>query len=642
LAACPEAFALVTMTQEHPQDQWGGRAFAPDSCGGFSSLSPGERARVRALCHSADIMRAFAPGGALFEVVKLGAEVPWVVMDTNEPLAASLAAEVGIPHIMARLLVNRGVAGASEARAFLEPDLSQLHDPALLPDLEAGAERLARAVERGERICVHGDYDVDGVTSTALLVRTLRALKADVCHRLPHRRLEGYGIKPAAVEEAAGQGVSLIVTCDCGITAFEAIDLASERGIDVIVTDHHEPGSELPRAVAVIDPKRSDAEYPFTELAGVGVALKLAQALVRRLGHSEESFLSRFVDLAALGTVGDVVPLLGENRIIVKHGLEAIPVSKKIGLRTMLRSAGIDGKPVTAYSLGFVLGPRINAVGRMDDANGALRLLLTTDEDEARNLAREMERFNTERRAEQERILSQALEQVAAKDLDSTRVLVLSADGWNSGVIGVVAGKLCESFGRPTIVISRDEESGIGGGSARSTPPFVMIDGLRECSDLLEGFGGHAQAAGLAVRLDKLGAFEERINALAAELIPKEELVPRIEVEAELEPADISDALAEAISAMEPFGEGNPEPLFMTRGLSVLEKRRVGDGSHLKLRVQSKGRPPLDCIAFGLGDCQDAVELGSCVDLCYSIRLNTYNGARSAQLVGKAIRKCEQ
>jgi len=568
------------------------------------------------------------------------AEIAWTVIETDDALVDRLASEAGVSPIIARLLVNRGITTPDEANSFFSPSFSHLYDPSLLPDLDVGVERLARAVESGEKICIHGDYDVDGITSTALLVRTLRALKANVSHRLPHRHREGYGIKPLAVEEALERGVGLIVTCDCGVTACDTVEIANERGIDVIVTDHHEPGPELPRAVAVINPKRADAAYPFPELAGVGVAFKFAQGLVKRLGLSQDSFISEFIDLAAIGTVGDVVPLIGENRIIVKHGLEALPQSKKVGLRTILKSAGLDGKPLTAYSLGFVIGPRINAVGRMGDAAAALRLLLTGDEAEAWTLTRDMERLNQERRAEQERILAEALEQVESKDLASTRVLVLSGAGWNSGVVGIVAGKICESYNRPTIMISRDEETGMGGGSARSTPAFVMIEGLRACADLLAGFGGHAQAAGLGIELAKLPEFEERINTLAAEWIPEEELVPRVEVEAELQSRDITEELADALVRMEPFGEGNPEPLFMTRGLSVVEKRRVGDGSHLKLRVRANDGQPIDCIAFGLGDAHDDLELGGCVDLCYNIRLNMFNGTRSVQLIGKAIRKC--
>ncbi|MCE5197493.1 MAG: single-stranded-DNA-specific exonuclease RecJ [Armatimonadota bacterium] len=565
-------------------------------------------------------------------------DIVWTVVECDDEAAERLANEIGMPGIIGRLLVNRGITTAAEAARFLNPSLSHLHDPYLLPDLDAGVDRLAAALKTGERICVHGDYDVDGVTSTALLVRALRALKANVQYRVPHRRRDGYDIKPHAIDECAQDGVGLVVTCDCGINAHETVNRASELGIDVIITDHHEPGYELPGAVAVINPKRSDSTYPFTGLAGVGVAFKFAQGLVKKLGLSEEAFVSRFVDLAALGTVGDVVPLLGENRDIVKYGLEAIPLSKKIGLRTMLKSTGVDGKTLSAYHLAFVLGPRINAVGRMDDARAALDLFLTKDEEEAKSLTLDMERHNTERKAEQERILAQAMEQVSSKDLSSTRVLVLHHDGWNSGVVGIVAGRICETFTRPAILISRDEESGQGGGSARSICSFNMLEGLRHCADLLGRFGGHALAAGLHIPLANLDAFEEKINAYAMDVIPEEELAPRIEVEAELQPTDINRKLADTLACMEPFGEGNPEPMFMSRGFTVLSRQRVGDGSHLKMRVQGENAPPIDCIAFKLGHLADQLQLGSSVDLCYNIRLNKFNGSETVQLVGAAIR----
>ena len=570
----------------------------------------------------------------------------WVVLECDEARAESLAHEAGLPPVIARLLLARGVTTAADVAAFLNPSLDHLHDPSLLPDLDVGVDRLIAAIQSGEKICVHGDYDVDGVTSTALLVRTLRALKANVGYHLPHRRRDGYGIKPAAVADAVRDGVKLILTCDCGITACETVHRANEAGIDVIVTDHHEPGPELPRATAVINPKREDAVYPFPELAGVGVAFKLAQGLVRKLGHNEEAFVTRFTDLAALGTVGDVVPLLGENRTLVKHGLEAIPLSKKIGLRTMIKSTGLEGKPLTAYYLAFVLGPRINAAGRMADATAALRLLLTTEDAEAWTLVREIERHNTDRRAEQERILGEAMEQAGPKAEAGARVLVLSKEGWNRGVIGIVASKICECFGRPAILVSRDEAAGVGGGSARSVPEFNLIEALRACADLLDTFGGHALAAGVTVQLAKLDEFEERINSLAFEAIPEEELVPRIEVEAEIGPAEITRELADAIASMEPFGMGNPEPLFVTRDMAVLQRQRVGDGSHLKFQLQGAhpeqgrgaGLPPVDCIGFGLGDLADSLHLGEHVDVCYSIRLNDYNGANSVQLVAKDIR----
>lgn len=560
-------------------------------------------------------------------------------MQCDDLQVASLAREAGLPEIIARLLVLRGIQSAQDARAFMDPTLDHLHDPSLLPDLDAGVDRLHTAIESGEKILIHGDYDVDGVTSTALLVRSLRALKAEVAYRLPHRRKDGYGIKPAVIGEAAKLGAKVIVTCDCGITACDTAEAAHEAGIDLVITDHHEPSDELPRATAVIDPKREDALYPFPELAGVGVAMKLAQGLVRKLGYDDAAYLSRFTDLAALGTVGDVVPLLGENRSIVKHGLLAMSGSKKIGLRTMLRSAGLEGKVLTAYYLGFVLGPRINAAGRMADATSALRLLLTTEEPEAVQLTTEMERHNAERRAEQERIVAEAMELAEPKVAAGSRVLVLSKEGWNRGIVGIVASKICECFGRPAILISRDEAKGIGGGSARSVPEFSMIDALRQCADLLVTFGGHMLAAGVTVDLVKLDEFEERINSIAFEAIPEEELLPRIDVDAELGAESITRELATALASMEPFGTGNPEPLFVTRNLALAQKQRVGDGSHLKFQVRANGQPAIDCIGFGLGDFANSLQLGSLVDLCYNVRFNTFNGYESVQLVAKDIRE---
>jgi len=568
------------------------------------------------------------------------AEPEWIIAECDEPAAARLSDELNIPAILGRLLALRGISTTDEARSFLDPALSSLHDPFLLPDLEPGVERLAKAVESGERIRIHGDYDVDGVTGTALLVRTLTKLNASVDHHLPHRRRDGYDIKPRAVEAASKDGVALVVTCDCGITACETVARANQLGVDVIVTDHHEPGETLPDALAVINPKREDACYPFPQLAGVGVAMKLAQGLVRRLGFKEESFLNRFIDLAALGTVGDVVPLLGENRIIVSKGLSAIETSKKVGLRTIVDHTNREGKPITAHYLGFVIGPRINAAGRMDDAGIALRLLLTSDESEARELIGRMERHNRERRAEQERILTEAKAQAESKYTQSTRVLVLAGSGWNSGVVGIVAGKICESYGRPAILLTLDSESGFAHGSARSLPSFSMIEGLRACSDLLGRFGGHELAAGVSLPLANLSEFEQRINEIAETVIPPEELVPAVEADAEIAPSEITMELACLLSRMEPFGPGNPEPLFVTRGVSVAEVKRVGDGSHLRMTIREQGRQPLTCIGFGLGDLASDIDVGTRVDLCHHVQINRFNGSESVQLVLEAVRPC--
>lgn len=562
----------------------------------------------------------------------------WVVTECDEGAVARLASDADVSPVLARLFINRGLTTATAVREFLAPSLDALHDPFLLPDMQSAVDRLAAAVLNGELICIHGDYDVDGVTGAALLVRTLRALGANVAYRLPHRRREGYDIKAATVEELAGNGVRLIVTCDCGINAVEAVEKANELGVDVIVSDHHEPGADLPRAVAVVNPKRRDASYPFPELAGVGVAYKLAQALVIKLDSNEESFKAKFVDLVTLGTVADVVPLVGENRVFVKHGLESFATSRKTGIQSMLNLVNTSGKPLSTFMLSYVLAPRINAVGRMDDATKALELLLTQDEAEAAALVAEMERHNTDRKAEQERILREAVEQVEAKDLESCPVLVLSAEGWNTGVVGIAAGKICEQYARPTILLCRDESCGMGFGSARSTECFDILEALRQCDGLLHRYGGHCAAAGLSVDLANLEAFELAVNDYAAETLEPEELVPRIVLDAELSAGDISRQLADSLVQMEPFGVGNPEPLFLSRDMKVLDRQRVGDGSHLRLRVSGNGSGSLSCIGFGLGGLEDSLELGSSVDMCYAIRLNTYNGVESVQLVVKAIR----
>lgn len=565
-------------------------------------------------------------------------DMEWVVTECDKTKVAQLAGEAGIPQTIAHLLINRGLTTADDIKNFFNPNLTHLHDPSLLPDLDKGVDRIVRAIKDGEKICVHGDYDVDGVTSAALLVRTLRALKANVGYRLPHRKHDGYDIKPATVEEIAANGVKLIVTCDCGTSAIQSVERANELGVDIIITDHHEPGAVLPPAIAVINPKRRDAAYPFPELAGVGVALKVAQGIVRKLGYSVDSFTNRFVDLAALGTVADVVPLLDENRAIVKYGLQAIPATKKLGIQTMLKVTKLTDKPLTAYYLGFVLGPRINAVGRMDDATKALELFLTQDKQEARMLAEEMEHHNSDRRMEQEKIYQEAIEQIESKDLEITPILVLSSEGWNTGVVGIVAGKICEQYSRPAILLNRDEVCGMGCGSARSIPEFNLVEGLRQCGDLLDRYGGHALAAGLSISLDNLEEFEERINDIAANVLGVEEIMPRLVLDAELQPMEIDHDLADALVNMEPFGMSNPEPVFLTRNLTVLDRQRVGDGSHLRMRVTGDGGSPMTCIAFGMGELAESVQLGSVIDLCYNIRLNTFNGVESVQLIGKAIR----
>jgi len=565
-------------------------------------------------------------------------EARWLLAECEDEIASRLAAELGISPVIARLLAVRGITTAEEANDFLNPSLDSLHEPLLLPDVEPAVNRLARALAAGEKIMVHGDYDVDGVTSAALLVRVLRALKGDVIYRLPHRRNEGYDIKPAAVDEARGAGVSLIITSDCGVTAFETVKRANELGLDIIVTDHHEPETELPPALAVINPKRHDSRYPFRDLAGVGVAFKLMDALATSMGH-RDSFRRKFLDLVALGTVSDVSPLVGENRTLVKFGLEAMVETRKVGLRALLRRSGLEGKELQSYHLSHIIGPRINAVGRLDTARTALDLLLATKEPDAAQLAEALEKKNAERQSEQAKVVEEALERIAGVDLDNEKVLLLCGEGWNTGVVGIAASKIVEAYGRPAILLSHDGRSGICAGSGRSIEQFNLIDALRGCSDLLVRCGGHAHAAGICVRMEDLPALSRRLNEIASEVIKPEDMLPKIVVDAVLEPGELDFDLARQVAALEPFGNGNPEPVFMSPGLEVVRKERVGaSGDHLKIAVRSRADDTTECIGFGMGELDDALQLGSEIQICYNLRVNRYNGHESVQLIARDIK----
>ncbi len=566
------------------------------------------------------------------------ANVLWILPKFDQAEVQNLAREARVSETVARILINRKITTAEAVAAFLSPSLDQLHDPMLLPDMEAGIERVARALEAGEKILVHGDYDVDGVTSAALLIRSLKRLGGNVLCRVPHRKRDGYDIKPYNADEAKAEGATLIITADCGVKACETIEHAQSLGIDMVVTDHHEQGDDLPRAIAVVNPMRHDSTYPFPHLAGVGVAMKFAQALVRRMGHDEAKFLEAFIDLAALGTIADVSPLVGENRVIVKYGLQALAKSKKVGIQAMIARNGLEGKPITTYHVGFVLAPRINAVGRMDDAAIALQLMLTYDREEADTLAEVLEQRNIERQAEQAKILQSVDAKMENKDLDFYKAIVLAASDWHSGVVGIVASKVVERYSRPAILLTVNEEDGTAHGSGRSIEAFNMIDALNQCKDLLRRSGGHALAAGLSLSTDNLTEFEEKLNKIATEIIKPEDMIPRITVEGELDPTEISWELLREINRLEPFGSGNPEPVFCSSGIEVIDTGRVGgEGAHLKMKVRVHS-DRLDCIGFGMGPRQPSVQLGRSIDLCYNIRSNSYNGYDNLQLMLRDIR----
>jgi single-stranded-DNA-specific exonuclease len=566
----------------------------------------------------------------------------WIEPPRYAEAEGILSRELRVHQLTARLLINRGLTDPADADAFLNPSLSQLHDPFLLPDMEKAALRIKEAIATGERIFVHGDYDVDGVTSTALYVRTLLALKANLVYRVPHRARDGYDLKAGAVQWAHEQGATLVITSDCGIQARDAVAHANSLGMTVIVTDHHEPGDVLPAAYAIVNPHRHDSKYPFPCIAGVGVAFKTMQAVVRLCTPEHEAaYIKRFLDLVACGTVADVMPLLGENRVFASFGLKTLATTKKVGLRALLEGAKIDlTKPLSAETVGFGIGPRINAVGRLDDAAVALDLMLTNDEAEANRLVTMLNNFNIERQLMQKRMLDEAIAKVAERDFDQISVLVVAAPGWNAGVVGIVAGKLVEAFHRPTIVISVSDDGINGKGSARSIQGFDMFRGVQLCKSLLDTCGGHEMAAGLSLQMSNFDDFVRMINEHGASVITPEDLIPKLAHDGSIDPSQLSLALLDEWQQFAPFGEKNPEPKFSSSNLLICDIRRIGkDLSHLKMRVRADSMDPTDCVAWGQGHWADLAGPGDSLEMVYSPQVNEWNGRRNLQLLLKDLRQ---
>lgn len=559
-----------------------------------------------------------------------------------------LARELGITPTVAGLLIARGHTTPEAAHLFLNPCLEHLHDPFLLPDADRAADRIARALETGEKILVHGDYDVDGVAAGALMTRLLLTLGASVDCFIPHRQHDGYDLQVETVRRAAAEGVGLIVTVDCGIVAFEAAEAARELGVDLVITDHHQPDRErLPHAVAVVNPCRLDSSYPFPDLTGVGVAYKVALAVLKRRGIPDDSFRRNFLDLVALGTVSDCLPLVGENRILVRFGLEALGKSRKPGVRALLAQAKITAP--TASSIAFGLGPRLNAVGRVDAAELAMRLLLTKEEAEARELAARVERCNTERQAAQGRVVAEALEQARELDLRRTPVVVLANSHWHPGVVGIAAAKVAETTHRPAVLIALEGE--MGRGSARSVDGFHILDALRRCSEHLIRVGGHAAAAGFEIRTQEVPALREALARVASESLTGEGVTPAIVMDDLLAPHEITGRLARELGMLEPFGHGNPEPLFGSRGLAVariqrLNPRQAGTADHLKLQLRlasAQGPAPMvEAVWWRNGHRADELSENAEVDLCYRLELDTYWGDGRVRLNVREMRKSEQ
>ncbi len=551
----------------------------------------------------------------------------WRVVPAPDATASrALAAELSLPLPLAGLLVQRGFDAAS-ARTFLRPPLDDLASPHALAGMADAVREVVDAVSKHIPILVHGDYDVDGQCATALLTRALRIAGADVYPFVPHRVDDGYDFGAAGLAEAARIHAGLIITCDCGITAVDAVAQAHALGIRVVVTDHHLPGAVLPEADAVVDPQRADDTSGLGDLCGTGIAFKLVQALVEPLGLPAR-LPFHLLDLVAMATVADVVPLRGENRILVKHGLRVLASSRWAGLRALITTTGQGGGPLRAGQVGYILAPRLNAVGRIADAKDGLRLLLTDDDAEAAALAARLDALNRERQALDQRILEEVLEHVATHYADPALhpAIVLAGEGWHSGVIGIVASRVVERYGRPTFLIALDGDTGKGSG--RSIAAFDLHDALQRCGDLLLRYGGHRMAAGLTIARSEVDAFRDRLNTVAATELDVDDLGPTQKVDLELPLSDVTRELEVLLRHLEPCGMGNPAPVFGVRGVRLQDPRIVGT-NHLKATLQGTGAT-IDAIAFGCGDRAAGIG-GGRVDAAFRLELNEYRGRVTLQ-----------
>ena len=557
----------------------------------------------------------------------------WQHLPCDDAQAASLASALNLHPTVARLLCLRGFDDPETAQRFLQPSLDHLHDPFKLTGMMAAVERLEQAIARRERIAIHGDYDVDGITSTVILRRALEMLGGDVIHFIPERLKDGYGLQPAAIERLRADGVSLIVSVDCGIRGIEAAKKARDLAVDLIITDHHEPGTELPDAVAVLNPKRHDCSYPDKSLAGVGVALKVVQALCSRAGR--QKWLPAFVKIAAIGTLADVVPLVGENRVIARFGLASLSTGPHtVGLRALLDCCGLTGKTIDSYQVAFMLAPRVNAAGRMSTPDIATRLLLATDsslENEARTLAQQLNDENLKRQQEEADLVAQARKAIETDPaVGAHNVLVVGGPGWHRGVIGIAASKLVDTYHKPSIVLSIDGD--VAHGSCRSIPDFDMLDALERCSDLFVKFGGHRQAAGLTMESARVPEFRQRINAWADEVLHPDQLRPRLRIDAPLSLNGITHDLVRGLDALGPFGMGNPRPVFHAAPVEIVDGPRTLKERHLKITFSQQGRR-FRAIAWRAAERAEFLEKHrSGVNLAFSLDRNEYQGETYLEL----------
>ena len=554
----------------------------------------------------------------------------WNIKSPDPQTVQRLQKEFNAPEIMARVMANRGISSLTDSKSFFEPSLADLHDPFSMLNMNAAAENVAYHIEHRKPIMIFGDYDVDGITGSSMLYLTLKALGAEASVYIPDRKKEGYGLSKAGIDRATERGATLIITCDCGINAVDAVDYANSKNIEVVITDHHTPDPRLPDAFAILNPKQNDCEYPFKGLCGGGVAFKLASAVAEVL-DKDPLLAYQHLDLVTLGTAADIVPLKDENRIIIYHGLKQLKETDSPGLEALLETSNLVDKELTVGRLLFQIAPRINAAGRMGDANRAVQLLTTEDFFEATQLARALDNENRSRRAVQQTIVNEAVLMVNNEvDLENDKAIVLWKEGWHSGIIGIVASRIKEEFYRPTVIISLDGDEGKG--SARSIRGFDLYENLARCAQHLVGFGGHPMAAGLTISAPELESFRKEFYTIADSTLSHDDLVNRLDIDGEMTLNVINGRFMDFIRKLSPYGPGNMRPAFVSTNVTVSgTPRLVGKGNHLKFAARQNGTS-YDAIGFNLADHYQHLITGKPIDLVYVVEENEWQGRKTIQL----------
>ena len=557
----------------------------------------------------------------------------WEYREINKKEIKKIQDEFNLNYLLATILSNRGIS-EKNIKKFLEPTRSDFYNPFEMPDMEKAVNRIIKAIENKEKIIIYGDYDVDGITSITVLKSYFKDRGIEVGEYIPNRLNEGYGLNKKAIEQIAEEKYSLIITVDCGVTAIKEIEYANELKIDTIVTDHHEPENEIPNAVAIVDCKRKDNKYPFRELAGVGVAFKLCQALSIKLGLPEKEYL-KYLDIVALGTVADVVPLVDENRVITKLGMKLLSVTKNYGLKALINLIGYS--KIDSTSIGFGIAPRINACGRMGKANEALELLLETNYENAVKKAENIIKYNTERQEHEKKIYAEALEQLERENINELNSIVLGGKDWHHGVVGIVASKITDLYYKPCILVCFENNEIIGKGSGRSIKGFDLHEALMNCTNILEGFGGHSMAIGLSIKEENIDKLKEKLEELANEANIKN-LKPTINIESDVNIDEISKDMVQSLSLLEPLGEGNQTPIFAFKNLKVELIRTLSNGKHIKLLLKSEHNTYIDAIGFNLGELKNDLSIGDVIDVAGSLEINSFNGNDKMQISLKDVK----